>query len=93
MPEIVFLPKLHSLVLVSSAGSLAFEREFDSVILQRNPHLTDVQVEKEREKSFATWLRYRWEVVHLIQCTLYFCRPRVYADRVRLPDYSGHPHD
>ncbi|MQL70445.1 hypothetical protein Taro_002754, partial [Colocasia esculenta] len=33
--------------------------EFDSVILQRNPRLTDVQVEKERDKSFATWLRYR----------------------------------
>ncbi|MQM07401.1 hypothetical protein Taro_040244 [Colocasia esculenta] len=33
--------------------------EFDSVILQRNPCLTDVQVEKEREKSFATWLRYQ----------------------------------
>ncbi|MQL72506.1 hypothetical protein Taro_004843, partial [Colocasia esculenta] len=33
--------------------------EFDSVILKRNPRLTDVQVEKEREKSFATWLRYR----------------------------------
>ncbi|MQL89515.1 hypothetical protein Taro_022101, partial [Colocasia esculenta] len=33
--------------------------EFDSVILQQNPRLTDVQVEKEREKSFATWLRYR----------------------------------
>ncbi|MQL85453.1 hypothetical protein Taro_017977 [Colocasia esculenta] len=34
-------------------------KEFDSVILQRNPRLTNVQVEKEREKSFATWLRYR----------------------------------
>ncbi|MQM04204.1 hypothetical protein Taro_036989 [Colocasia esculenta] len=34
-------------------------REFDSVILQRNPRLTDVQVEKEREKSFPTWLRSR----------------------------------
>ncbi|MQM18290.1 hypothetical protein Taro_051278 [Colocasia esculenta] len=33
--------------------------EFDSVILQRNPRLTDVQVEKEREKSFPTWLRSR----------------------------------
>ncbi|MQM06593.1 hypothetical protein Taro_039421 [Colocasia esculenta] len=33
--------------------------EFDSVILQWNPRLSDVQVEKEREKSFATWLRYR----------------------------------
>ncbi|MQL96648.1 hypothetical protein Taro_029326 [Colocasia esculenta] len=31
--------------------------EFDSVILQRNPRLTDVQIEKEWEKSFATWLR------------------------------------
>ncbi|MQL90920.1 hypothetical protein Taro_023522 [Colocasia esculenta] len=68
--------------------------EFDSVILQRNPRLTDVQVEKEREKSFATWLRYRrygtwrtkWEGFHL-------CRPRVYADRVRLPIHAGHPSD
>ncbi|MQL70942.1 hypothetical protein Taro_003234, partial [Colocasia esculenta] len=34
-------------------------KEFDSIILQRNPRLTDMQVEKEREKSFATWLRYR----------------------------------
>ncbi|MQM19339.1 hypothetical protein Taro_052341, partial [Colocasia esculenta] len=34
-----------------------------------------------------------WEVVHLVQCTLYFCRPRVYADRVRLPDYVGRPGD
>ncbi|MQM13004.1 hypothetical protein Taro_045923, partial [Colocasia esculenta] len=33
--------------------------EFESVILQWNPRLTDVQVEKEREKCFATWLRYR----------------------------------
>ncbi|MQM12817.1 hypothetical protein Taro_045736, partial [Colocasia esculenta] len=33
--------------------------EFDSVILQWNPRLTDVQVEKEREKSFPTWLRSR----------------------------------
>ncbi|MQL83188.1 hypothetical protein Taro_015688, partial [Colocasia esculenta] len=33
--------------------------EFDSVILQWNPRLTDVQVEKEHEKSFATWLRYQ----------------------------------
>ncbi|MQL72586.1 hypothetical protein Taro_004946 [Colocasia esculenta] len=33
--------------------------EFDSVILQRNRRLTDMQVEKEREKSFATWLKYR----------------------------------
>ncbi|MQM11829.1 hypothetical protein Taro_044739 [Colocasia esculenta] len=33
--------------------------EFDLVILQRNLRLTDVQVENEREKSFATWLRYR----------------------------------
>ncbi|MQL99919.1 hypothetical protein Taro_032650 [Colocasia esculenta] len=33
--------------------------EIDSVILQRNSRLTDVQVEKEWEKSFATWLRYR----------------------------------
>ncbi|MQL93527.1 hypothetical protein Taro_026174, partial [Colocasia esculenta] len=35
--------------------------EFDSVILQWNPRLTDVQVEKERDKSFSTWLRYRVE--------------------------------
>ncbi|MQL79893.1 hypothetical protein Taro_012342 [Colocasia esculenta] len=35
--------------------------EFDSVILQRNPRLTDVQVEKEWEKSFTIWLRYRVE--------------------------------
>ncbi|MQM09195.1 hypothetical protein Taro_042064 [Colocasia esculenta] len=40
----------------------SFAREFDSVILQWNPRLTDVQVEKEWEKSFATWLRYREEV-------------------------------
>ncbi|MQM12247.1 hypothetical protein Taro_045162 [Colocasia esculenta] len=33
--------------------------EFDSVILQQNPRLIDVQVEKEREKSFPTWLRSR----------------------------------
>ncbi|MQL86946.1 hypothetical protein Taro_019471 [Colocasia esculenta] len=39
-------------------------REFDSVILQRNPRLTDVQVEKEREKSFPTWLRSRVESDH-----------------------------
>ncbi|MQM20154.1 hypothetical protein Taro_053169 [Colocasia esculenta] len=64
--------------------------EFDSVILQGNLRLTDVQVEKEREKSFTAWLRYRLEEVHLVRCTLYFCRPRVYADRVRLPaDYIG----
>ncbi|MQL86614.1 hypothetical protein Taro_019161 [Colocasia esculenta] len=36
-------------------------REFDSVILQQNPRLTDVQVEKEREKYFPTWLRSRVE--------------------------------
>ncbi|MQL81240.1 hypothetical protein Taro_013685 [Colocasia esculenta] len=36
--------------------------EFHSVILQWNPRLTDVQVEKECEKSFATWLRYREKV-------------------------------
>ncbi|MQM07118.1 hypothetical protein Taro_039953 [Colocasia esculenta] len=36
-----------------------YNEEFDSVILQRNPRLTDVQVEKEREKSFSTWLRSR----------------------------------
>ncbi|MQL82093.1 hypothetical protein Taro_014554 [Colocasia esculenta] len=43
-----------------SIGTLdAVDREFDSVILQQNPRLTDVQVENEREKSFATWLRYR----------------------------------
>ncbi|MQM14016.1 hypothetical protein Taro_046942, partial [Colocasia esculenta] len=35
--------------------------EFDSVILQQNPRLTDVQVEKEREKPFPTWLRSRVE--------------------------------
>ncbi|MQL80599.1 hypothetical protein Taro_013047, partial [Colocasia esculenta] len=34
-----------------------------------------------------------WEGVHLVRCTLYFCRPRVYADRVRLPDYAGCPSD
>ncbi|MQM07241.1 hypothetical protein Taro_040077, partial [Colocasia esculenta] len=34
-----------------------------------------------------------WEGVHLVQCTLYFCRLRVYADRVRLPDYAGCPDD
>ncbi|MQL93238.1 hypothetical protein Taro_025879 [Colocasia esculenta] len=33
--------------------------QFDSLILQRNPRLTDVQVEKEREKSFPSWLRSR----------------------------------
>ncbi|MQM17804.1 hypothetical protein Taro_050781, partial [Colocasia esculenta] len=33
--------------------------EFDSVILQQNPRLTDVQVEKEQERSFSTWLRYQ----------------------------------
>ncbi|MQM00054.1 hypothetical protein Taro_032787 [Colocasia esculenta] len=31
--------------------------------------------------------------VHLVRCTLYFCRPRVYADRVRLPNYVGCPGD
>ncbi|MQM09500.1 hypothetical protein Taro_042374, partial [Colocasia esculenta] len=36
-------------------------RDFDSVILQQNPRLTDMQVEKEWEKSFAIWLRYRVE--------------------------------
>ncbi|MQL99372.1 hypothetical protein Taro_032096 [Colocasia esculenta] len=36
-------------------------KEFESDILQQNPHLTDVQVEKKWEKSFATWLRYRVE--------------------------------
>ncbi|MQL74410.1 hypothetical protein Taro_006774 [Colocasia esculenta] len=68
--------------------------EFDSVILQRNPRLTGVQVEKEREKSFATWLRSRrygmwrteWEGFHLR-------RPRVYADRDRLPVHAGRPAD
>ncbi|MQM17803.1 hypothetical protein Taro_050782, partial [Colocasia esculenta] len=34
-----------------------------------------------------------WEGVHLVWCTLYFCRPRVYADRVRLSDYAGCPDD
>ncbi|MQM06876.1 hypothetical protein Taro_039707 [Colocasia esculenta] len=68
--------------------------EFDLVILQRNPRLIDVQVEKEREKSFATWLRSRrygtwrteWEGFHLR-------RPRVYADRDRLPVHTGRPGD
>ncbi|MQM15033.1 hypothetical protein Taro_047969 [Colocasia esculenta] len=72
----------------------SYIEEFDSVILQRNPRLTNVQVEKEREKSFATWLRSRrygtwkteWEGFHLR-------RPRVYADRVRLPVYAGRPDD
>ncbi|MQM05431.1 hypothetical protein Taro_038240, partial [Colocasia esculenta] len=68
--------------------------EFDSVILQRNQCLTDVLVEKELEKSFATWLRYRrygtwrteWEGFHLR-------RPRVYADRDHLPIHAGRPGD
>ncbi|MQL97062.1 hypothetical protein Taro_029739, partial [Colocasia esculenta] len=34
---------------------------------------------------YGTW-RTCWEGVHL-------CRPRVYADRVRLPDYAGCPND
>ncbi|MQL85625.1 hypothetical protein Taro_018147, partial [Colocasia esculenta] len=51
------------------------------------------------------WMQ--WERVHLVRCTLYFCRPGVYADRVRLsadyagcpgyrdhlPDYAGYPSD
>ncbi|MQL78423.1 hypothetical protein Taro_010857 [Colocasia esculenta] len=40
-------------------------RQFDSEIIQRNPHLTDYEVEKEREKSLALWLRKRiWCVEH-----------------------------
>ncbi|MQM00621.1 hypothetical protein Taro_033358, partial [Colocasia esculenta] len=34
-----------------------------------------------------------WEGVHLVRCTLYFCRPRVYVDRVCLPDYVVCPGD
>ncbi|MQL86217.1 hypothetical protein Taro_018753 [Colocasia esculenta] len=35
-----------------------------------------------------------WEGVHLVRCTLYFCRLRVYANRVRLPtDYANCPSD
>ncbi|MQM06368.1 hypothetical protein Taro_039192 [Colocasia esculenta] len=31
--------------------------------------------------------------VHLVRCTLYFYRPRVYTGRVRLPNYVGGPDD
>ncbi|MQL91678.1 hypothetical protein Taro_024301 [Colocasia esculenta] len=33
----------------------------ERIVVRTNPCLTDVQVEKEWEKSFATWLRYRVE--------------------------------
>ncbi|MQL76338.1 hypothetical protein Taro_008720, partial [Colocasia esculenta] len=34
-----------------------------------------------------------WEGVHLVRCTLYLSRSRVYADRVCLPDYVDCPGD
>ncbi|MQL80465.1 hypothetical protein Taro_012917 [Colocasia esculenta] len=46
------------------------------------------------KKNRAIW--YVEEVeggVHLVWCTLYFCRPRVYADRVHLPNYADCPSD
>ncbi|MQL77377.1 hypothetical protein Taro_009777, partial [Colocasia esculenta] len=53
----------------------------------------------ELDTSSASDDEYIWCVedvvggVHLIQCTLYFCRSRVYADRIRLPHYADCPND
>ncbi|MQM07759.1 hypothetical protein Taro_040606 [Colocasia esculenta] len=55
--------------------------EFDSVILQRNPHLTDVQVEKEHKKSFATWLRYRVEQGFITDSRVQEIRDMVHGGR------------
>ncbi|MQL77000.1 hypothetical protein Taro_009385 [Colocasia esculenta] len=63
--------------------------EFDSVILQRNPRLTDAQVEKEREKSFPTWLRSRRYGTWRTESEGFHLR----RPRVRLPVYAGRPGD
>ncbi|MQL75405.1 hypothetical protein Taro_007768 [Colocasia esculenta] len=57
--------------------------EFDSVILRRNPRLTDVQVEKEREKSFPTWLRSRVEQGFITNSRVQEIRDMVYGGRSR----------
>ncbi|MQL78982.1 hypothetical protein Taro_011417 [Colocasia esculenta] len=35
--------------------------QFDSELFQRCPYITDMEVEKDREKSLASWLKYRVE--------------------------------
>ncbi|MQL88364.1 hypothetical protein Taro_020921 [Colocasia esculenta] len=48
-------------ILLNYAKLECYVEQFDSELIQRNPHLTDYEVEKEREKSLALWLRKRVE--------------------------------
>ncbi|MQL69438.1 hypothetical protein Taro_001716, partial [Colocasia esculenta] len=49
-------------IFLNCAELECYVEQFDSEIIQRNPHLTDYEVEKEREKSLALWLRKRVSV-------------------------------
>ncbi|MQL98432.1 hypothetical protein Taro_031143 [Colocasia esculenta] len=48
-------------ILLNCIEVESYVAQFDSEVIQRCPYLTDMEVEKEREKSLASWLKYRVE--------------------------------
>ncbi|MQL83603.1 hypothetical protein Taro_016094 [Colocasia esculenta] len=61
----------------------ALEREVESD--EEEEWTDDEDEEDDEDDRYGTWRTY-WEGVHL-------CRPKVYVDRVCLPDYAGCPDD